>query len=164
MTLSHESLSVLKFSRHHWGPDVESDREEEIVAVCGHTELYDAASYLYRNQTKKQIAWRKVSEEVGLPGKFWKYVCYLIPAIGCTFWSGLHLENKHFKSCFGCGVVHTPDKARLFTNQHGDVIILTLFWSIYCNYITTKSVQKCDLKLPLTGDREVNIRGLFECK
>ncbi len=57
--------------------------EEEIVAVCGHPNLYDTISYLYRDWTKKEIAWRKVSKEVGLPGKFIK--CYLIPAIGFTF-------------------------------------------------------------------------------
>ncbi len=40
--------------------------ELEIVAICGHPELYDTTSYLYRDQTKKK--------EVGLPGKLWKYL------------------------------------------------------------------------------------------
>ncbi|KAM6927121.1 uncharacterized protein PEZ65_010518 [Lycodopsis pacificus] len=38
-----------------------------IVAVCGFPELYDTSSYLYRDRTKKDMAWRKVSEDVGQP-------------------------------------------------------------------------------------------------
>ncbi len=48
---------------------VESEMEEGTVAVCGRSELCDTTSYLHREQTKKEIAWRKVSEEVELPGK-----------------------------------------------------------------------------------------------
>ncbi len=72
------------------------------MAVCGHPELCDTTTYLHRDRTKKETAWRKVSEEVGLPA-------YLIPAIGCTFRSRLHLENKHFKSCFACGLADRSD-------------------------------------------------------
>ncbi|KAL0203332.1 hypothetical protein M9458_001350, partial [Cirrhinus mrigala] len=36
-----------------------------IVAVCGYPELYDTSSYFYRNKNKKDLAWKKVSEEVG---------------------------------------------------------------------------------------------------
>ncbi len=41
-----------------------------IVAVCGgHLELYDTSSCFYRNGNKKDLAWKKVSEEVGQSGK-----------------------------------------------------------------------------------------------
>ncbi|XP_049457243.1 transcription factor Adf-1-like [Epinephelus fuscoguttatus] len=38
-----------------------------IIAVCGHPELYDVTSPHYKLRTKKDLPWRKVSEEVGLP-------------------------------------------------------------------------------------------------
>uniref|UniRef100_A0A671PYE7 MADF domain-containing protein n=1 Tax=Sinocyclocheilus anshuiensis TaxID=1608454 RepID=A0A671PYE7_9TELE len=41
--------------------------ERIIVSVCGHPEIYDTTSYSYRDRTKKEIAWKKISEEVGLP-------------------------------------------------------------------------------------------------
>ena len=43
--------------------------ERLIVAVCGHPVLYDSAAVFYRDRTKKEEAWAKVSEEVGLSGK-----------------------------------------------------------------------------------------------
>ncbi len=51
-----------------------SKMEEDIAAICWHPELCDTTSYLQRDWTKKEIARRKVIKEVGLPGKFWKYV------------------------------------------------------------------------------------------
>ncbi|XP_058628539.1 uncharacterized protein LOC131538616 isoform X2 [Onychostoma macrolepis] len=39
--------------------------DKVIVTVCGHTKLYDTYSYHYRNRNKNDLAWRKVSEEVG---------------------------------------------------------------------------------------------------
>ncbi|KAF4096414.1 transcription factor Adf-1-like [Onychostoma macrolepis] len=39
--------------------------DKVIVAVCGLPELYDTSSYHYRNRNKKDLTWRKVSEEVG---------------------------------------------------------------------------------------------------
>ncbi|XP_058629593.1 platelet glycoprotein Ib alpha chain-like [Onychostoma macrolepis] len=39
--------------------------DKVIIAVCGLPELYDTSSYHYRNRNKKDLAWRKVSEEVG---------------------------------------------------------------------------------------------------
>ncbi|XP_071316452.1 uncharacterized protein [Trachinotus anak] len=45
----------------------EKMEEKIIVAVCGHTELYDTSSYFYRDRTKKDNAWKKVGEEVQLP-------------------------------------------------------------------------------------------------
>ncbi len=62
---------------------------EEIVTLCGHSELYDITSYLLRDRTKKEIAWRKVSEEVGLPGKFCIILIHLLQLIHrkmCLFW------------------------------------------------------------------------------
>ncbi|KAL7376639.1 hypothetical protein ABVT39_012534 [Epinephelus coioides] len=38
-----------------------------IVAVCGHPELYDTTMVLYRDRSRKEQAWVKVSEEAGLP-------------------------------------------------------------------------------------------------
>ncbi|XP_068562976.1 hepatoma-derived growth factor-related protein 2-like [Cebidichthys violaceus] len=38
-----------------------------IAAVHGLPELYDKSSHLYRDRSKKVVAWRKLSEEVGLP-------------------------------------------------------------------------------------------------
>lgn len=46
--------------------DVESEMEKIIVAVCGHPELHDTT----RDQTKEEIVGGKVSEEMGLHGKF----------------------------------------------------------------------------------------------
>ncbi len=34
-----------------------------IVVVCGYPELYDITSYFYKNRNKKDLAWKKVSEE-----------------------------------------------------------------------------------------------------
>ncbi|XP_042632303.1 transcription factor Adf-1-like [Cyprinus carpio] len=39
--------------------------DKVIIAVCGYPELYDTSSYFYRNRNKKDLAWKKVSEEVG---------------------------------------------------------------------------------------------------
>ncbi|XP_028304511.1 transcription factor Adf-1-like [Gouania willdenowi] len=47
-----------------------------IVAVCDHPELYNTASYWYRDRTKKDLAWRTIGEAVGLAAdlcrKRWK--------------------------------------------------------------------------------------------
>ncbi len=54
-----------------------------------------------------------------------------------------HLENKHFKSCL-LVVLRTDlpkHKFWLFTNWHCDIVISASFWSVYCKWITTKSVQ-----------------------
>ncbi|XP_013855024.1 transcription factor Adf-1 [Austrofundulus limnaeus] len=40
--------------------------EKLIVAVCSHPVLYDQSSVLYRDRNKKDLAWRTVSEEVGM--------------------------------------------------------------------------------------------------
>ncbi|KAL7393494.1 hypothetical protein ABVT39_011666 [Epinephelus coioides] len=42
-------------------------KDKLIIAVCGHPERYDVMSPNYKLQTNKDLAWRKVSEEVGLP-------------------------------------------------------------------------------------------------
>ncbi len=36
-----------------------------IVVICGYPELYDTTSYFYKNRNKNDLAWKKVSEEVG---------------------------------------------------------------------------------------------------
>uniref|UniRef100_UPI003AAF58FD hippocampus abundant transcript 1 protein n=1 Tax=Centroberyx gerrardi TaxID=166262 RepID=UPI003AAF58FD len=41
-----------------------------IVAVCGLPELRDTSLLAYRDRNKKERAWRKVNEEVGLPARF----------------------------------------------------------------------------------------------
>ncbi|KAL7396976.1 hypothetical protein ABVT39_014445 [Epinephelus coioides] len=38
-----------------------------IVAVCGYSVLYDSTSPFYRDCNRKEMAWKKVSEEVQLP-------------------------------------------------------------------------------------------------
>ncbi len=43
-----------------------------IVVVCGYPELYDTTSYFYRKRNKKDLAWKKVSEEDGRSGKLQK--------------------------------------------------------------------------------------------
>uniref|UniRef100_A0A8C5GSV8 Transcription factor Adf-1 n=1 Tax=Gouania willdenowi TaxID=441366 RepID=A0A8C5GSV8_GOUWI len=47
-----------------------------IVAVCDHPELFNTASYWYRDRTKKDLAWRTIGEAVGLAAdlcrKRWK--------------------------------------------------------------------------------------------
>uniref|UniRef100_A0A671TYY7 MADF domain-containing protein n=1 Tax=Sparus aurata TaxID=8175 RepID=A0A671TYY7_SPAAU len=40
--------------------------EKLIIAVCGHPVLYDTTAVFYRNRYKKEEAWVKVAEEVGL--------------------------------------------------------------------------------------------------
>ncbi len=40
-----------------------------IVVVCGYPELYDTTSHFYKNRNKKDLAWKKVSEEDGQSGK-----------------------------------------------------------------------------------------------
>uniref|UniRef100_A0A8C1V1U2 Transcription factor Adf-1 n=1 Tax=Cyprinus carpio TaxID=7962 RepID=A0A8C1V1U2_CYPCA len=37
--------------------------DKVIIAVCGYPELYDTSSYFHRNRNKKDLAWKKVSEE-----------------------------------------------------------------------------------------------------
>ncbi|MED6266182.1 hypothetical protein CHARACLAT_033161 [Characodon lateralis] len=37
-----------------------------IVAVCGKPELYDSTNYYYRDKYRKDLAWRRVSEETGV--------------------------------------------------------------------------------------------------
>ncbi|KAL3976485.1 a disintegrin and metalloproteinase with thrombospondin motifs 8 [Sarotherodon galilaeus] len=42
--------------------------EERLInAVANHPELYDASSFLYRDRNKKDLAWRKISEEIRQP-------------------------------------------------------------------------------------------------
>ncbi|KAL3056870.1 hypothetical protein OYC64_007364 [Pagothenia borchgrevinki] len=41
--------------------------EKIVVAVSGFPEIYDTMSYIYRDRNKKELAWRKISEEVGIP-------------------------------------------------------------------------------------------------
>ncbi|ROL08900.1 hypothetical protein DPX16_5236 [Anabarilius grahami] len=36
-----------------------------IVAACGHPDLYDVSSYFYRDRNKKDLAWKRISEEIG---------------------------------------------------------------------------------------------------
>ncbi len=43
--------------------------DKSMVVVCGYPELYDTTSYFYKNRNKKDLAWKKVSEEVGQSGK-----------------------------------------------------------------------------------------------
>ncbi|KAK7149182.1 hypothetical protein R3I94_008711 [Phoxinus phoxinus] len=41
--------------------------ERLILAVSGYTELYDSSSYFYRDRNKKDLAWKKISEEIVQP-------------------------------------------------------------------------------------------------
>ena len=82
--LCWSSLSALRFSTprlyivttpspRHYAPlpgIVLKMEDKLIVAVCGHPELYNITSPFYKIRTKKDLAWRKVAEEVGLPGEF----------------------------------------------------------------------------------------------
>ncbi len=36
-----------------------------IVVVCGYPELNETTLYFYKNRNKKDLAWKKVSEDVG---------------------------------------------------------------------------------------------------
>ncbi len=94
--------------------------EEEIVAVCEHSVLYDTTSYLHGDQTKKEIAWRKVSQEVRLSGKFWKYSSYRLHfSIQTAFF------KKAFKKLWKDLKKH---KFRLFANWHCDVVICDVYY------------------------------------
>ncbi|XP_077089916.1 uncharacterized protein LOC143741489 isoform X2 [Siphateles boraxobius] len=50
--------------------------EKLILAVSGHPELFDSSSYFYRDRNKKDLAWKKISEEIVQPDdvcrKKWK--------------------------------------------------------------------------------------------
>ncbi|XP_039467125.1 transcription factor Adf-1-like [Oreochromis aureus] len=42
--------------------------EERLInAVANHPELYDASSFLYQDRNKKDLAWRKICEEIRQP-------------------------------------------------------------------------------------------------
>ncbi len=45
--------------------------DKSMVIVCGYPELYDT-TYFYKNRNKKDLAWKKVSEEVGQSSKLLK--------------------------------------------------------------------------------------------
>ncbi len=47
-------------------------------------------------------------------------------------------------SLLSCGQTWQSMNSDFFTSQHHDVVISASFWSIYCNYITTKSVHFWD--------------------
>ncbi len=52
------------------GRKSETTMEDKLIlVVCGYPELYDTTSYFYKNRNKKDLAWKKVSEEVGQSGK-----------------------------------------------------------------------------------------------
>lgn len=57
-----------------------------IVSICGHPELYDSTSLLYRDRTKK-VRLEK-SEQSLMTTWYVLKICisYLIPANGFTFW------------------------------------------------------------------------------
>ncbi|MED6259750.1 hypothetical protein ATANTOWER_030080, partial [Ataeniobius toweri] len=42
-----------------------------IVTVCGKPELYDSTNYIYRDKFRKDLAWRRVSEETGVAEGSW---------------------------------------------------------------------------------------------
>lgn len=65
-----------------------------MVAVGGHPELYDNASTC-AYWAKKQRVRRRVSKDVGLPGKLSKYVSAQHRPDRSKLYSG----NKHSKSC-----------------------------------------------------------------
>ncbi|XP_051977935.1 uncharacterized protein LOC127639764 [Xyrauchen texanus] len=44
--------------------------EKLILAVSSHPELYDSTSYFNRDRNKKDLAWKRVSEEIGQPEDF----------------------------------------------------------------------------------------------
>ncbi|XP_077073440.1 transcription factor Adf-1-like [Siphateles boraxobius] len=50
--------------------------EKLILAVSGQPELFDSSSYFYRDRNKKDLAWKKISEEIVQPDdvcrKKWK--------------------------------------------------------------------------------------------
>ncbi len=54
------------------GRKSETIEDKLILVVCGYPELYDTTSYFYKNRNKKDLAWKKVSEEVGQSGKLLK--------------------------------------------------------------------------------------------
>ncbi|MED6269323.1 hypothetical protein CHARACLAT_031889 [Characodon lateralis] len=44
--------------------------DQIIVAVCGKPELYDSTNYFYRDKYRKDLAWRRVSEEPGVADRW----------------------------------------------------------------------------------------------
>ncbi len=40
-------------------------KDKLIVVVCGYPELNETTLYFYTNRNKKDLAWKKVSEDVG---------------------------------------------------------------------------------------------------
>ncbi len=48
------------------GRKFETTMEDKlIVVVCGYPELNETTLYFYKNRNKKDLAWKKVSEDVG---------------------------------------------------------------------------------------------------
>ncbi|KAK5608951.1 hypothetical protein CRENBAI_017866 [Crenichthys baileyi] len=41
-------------------------KDKLIVAVCAHPIIYDTSSYHYRDRNRKDLAWRRISEEVSI--------------------------------------------------------------------------------------------------
>ncbi|XP_045921420.1 uncharacterized protein LOC123980890 isoform X2 [Micropterus dolomieu] len=68
-----------------------------IVSVRGHSVLYDSSSYLYRDRAEREMAWCKVSEEVGLSAFSRSCLCFLSEEICRRKWRGLrdtYLKEK----------------------------------------------------------------------
>ncbi len=118
---------MLRFSWCHSRTDVESEPEEEIAAVSGHAELHDTTSYVNRDWTKKEIAWRKVSEEGGLPGKFWEYVFVTWLQLSVVLFNPNCIKKTSILKV--CGLADRPDKAQVQT------FYISALWCSYFNLI-----------------------------
>lgn len=65
--VGHQTAISAHFKHHH-----HSFYMEEILinGVANHPELYDTSCTLYRDRNQKDLAWRRISEEIGQPEYF----------------------------------------------------------------------------------------------
>ncbi|MED6290963.1 hypothetical protein CHARACLAT_018779 [Characodon lateralis] len=62
-----------------------------IVAVCGKPELYDSTNYFYQDKYRKDLAWRRVSEETGVAEG--KPACRRLPLSGIHWRRGVEQQQ-----------------------------------------------------------------------
>lgn len=130
----HERLCRGK-PHSHWGQDVNIADVRTFMNSDGGDDNHplswlfaDIQSCMIKKksaltETRQKRARRKVSKEVGLPGKSWKYVS----TQHSSDWAKLHSANKHFKSC--SLVIWLTDLTKHEFRLY-DVISVSL-WSIY---------------------------------
>ena len=86
--------------------------EKLIIAVSAHPVLYDTSLFVYRDVLKKNTAWKKVSEIVGIAGGFILMLCNFmlkrkgnsevnVSTVSAAYWLAFLLFSVlHNASCY----------------------------------------------------------------